>query len=166
MIPSRATSIKLAKAAKATLIVLGTYNVTPPPEQDQTPAKAKPDKDKQSPEAYVQVTARVINIKEGRTVGEVLDGNWATRQFDYGGPLTTLQKIQGRLAYQILYRRERALAYSQNQMEQEATTIPPRAFEAYVKGVQLGERDPKRGIYLKNALRLYAEEKGGALYPQ
>src|SRR5712691_989960 len=32
MIPSRATSIKLARDAKATMIVLGTYTVTPPQE--------------------------------------------------------------------------------------------------------------------------------------
>src|SRR6266446_8003937 len=42
MIPSRATSIKLAREARATMIVLGTYTVTPP----QEPAKAKSDQDK------------------------------------------------------------------------------------------------------------------------
>src|SRR6266446_4567447 len=42
MIPSRATSIKLAREAKATMIVLGTYTVIPP----QEPAKAKSDQDK------------------------------------------------------------------------------------------------------------------------
>ena len=35
MIPSRATSIKLAREAKATMIVLGTYTVTPAPEEPQ-----------------------------------------------------------------------------------------------------------------------------------
>src|SRR3982075_1835381 len=34
MIPSRATSIKLAREAKATMIVLGTYTVTPPQEPE------------------------------------------------------------------------------------------------------------------------------------
>src|SRR5436309_1620708 len=109
MIPSRATSIKLAREAKATMIVLGTYTVTPPQEQDP---KSKAKTDKSSAEAYVQVTARVIKVNEGRTLGEVLDGNWATRQFDFGGALTTLQNIQGRLAFQILYQRDRALPYS------------------------------------------------------
>src|SRR5258708_36213885 len=121
MIPSRATSIKLAREAKATMIILGTYTVTPPQETDQKNAKSKPEKDKSTAEAYVQVTARVIKVNEGRTLGEVLDGNWATRQFDFGGALTTLQNIQGRLAYQILYQRDRALPYSQNQLVQEAT---------------------------------------------
>lgn len=166
MIPSRATSIKLAREAKASMIVLGTYTVIPPQEPEQKNPKAKPEKDKSSVEAYVQVTARVIKVNEGRTLGEVLDGSWATRQFDFGGALTTLQNIQGRLAYQILYQRDRALPYSQNQLVQEATKIPPQAFEAYVKAVQVDERDEKRVNYLKNALRLYADANGGAVYSQ
>jgi len=157
VIPSRATAIKLAREAKATLVVLGTYSITPARETND---------DKELAEAYVQVTARVIKVNEGRTLGEVLDGAWATRQFDFGGPLTTLQNIHGRLAYQILYQRDKSLAYSLNQIVQEATKIPQKAFEAYVKGVQLSERDAKRENYLKNALHFYAEDNGGAVYPQ
>jgi tetratricopeptide (TPR) repeat protein len=166
MIPSRATSIKLAREARASMIVLGTYTVTPPVERDPKAKTKSTDKDKSSTEAYVQVTARVIKVNEGRTLGEVLDGNWATRQFDFGGALTTLQNIQGRLAYQVLYQRDRALPYSQNQLVQEATKIPPQAFEAYVKAVQIDERDDKRVNYLKNALRLYADANGGGVYTQ
>jgi tetratricopeptide (TPR) repeat protein len=161
VIPSRATAIKLARQAKATIIVIGSYSVTPPPTVD-----TKKDRDKSSIEAYVQVTSRVIKVNEGRTLGEVMDGGWATRQFDYGALLTTLQDIHGRLAYQILYQRDKALPYSQNQIVQEATKIPQRAFEAYVKGVQLGLRDAYRPNYLKNALRFYADALGGAVYPQ
>lgn len=158
VIPSRATAIKLAREAKATMIVIGTYNVTENPSAE--------DKEKGASEAYVQVTARVIKVNEGRNLGEMLDGNWATRQFDFGGLLTTLQNIQGRLAYQILYQRDKALPFSQNQLVQEATKIPQRAFESYVKGAQLSERDPKRANYLKNALKFYADANGGAVYPQ
>src|SRR5262245_50005159 len=86
VIPSRATAIKLARQAKATMIVVGSYQVTPPPAQDNTK-----DKDKNPVEGFVQVTARVIRVNEGRTLGEVMDGAWATRQFDYGGALTNLQ---------------------------------------------------------------------------
>src|SRR5262245_40190118 len=86
VIPSRATAIKLARQAKATMIVIGSYQVTPPPAQDNTK-----DKDKNPVEGFVQVTARVIRVNEGRTLGEVMDGAWATRQFDYGGALTNLQ---------------------------------------------------------------------------
>src|SRR5262249_12344064 len=156
VIPSRATAIKLGREAKATMIVIGSYSVTPPPQ----------DANKPSVEAYVQVTARVIKINEGRTLGEVIEGGWATRQFDFGGPLTTLQNIHGRLAYQILYQREKTLPYSQNQIVQEATKIPQKAFEPYVKGVQLGDRDPRRANYLKNAMRFYEEAMRGAVYTQ
>jgi tetratricopeptide (TPR) repeat protein len=144
------------------MIVIGTYSVTPAPESGQA-GDAKGEK---STEAYVQVSARVIKVNEGRTLGEVMDGTWATRQFDFGGLLTTLQNIQGRIAYQILYQRDKALPFSQNQLVQEATKIPQRAFEAYVKGVQLSERDPKRANYLKNALRFYGDANGGAVYSQ
>jgi tetratricopeptide (TPR) repeat protein len=161
VIPSRATAIKLARQAKATMIVIGNYSVTPPPSRENSN-----DKDKKPTDAYVQVTARVVKVNEGRTLGEVIDGGWATRQFDYGASLTTLQDIHGRLAYQILYQRDKALPYSQNQIVQEATKIPQKAFEAYVKAVQLGLRDDVRPNYLKNALRYYAEAQGGAVYPQ
>src|SRR5215213_943354 len=156
VIPSRATAIKLARQAKATMIVVGSYSVTPPATtNEKTPT-----------DAFVQVTSRVIKVNEGRTLGEVMDGGWATRQFDYGGPLTTLQDIHGRLAYQILYQRDKALPYSQNQIVQEATKIPQKAFEAYVKAVQLPLREELRANYLKNAIRYYADSLGGAVYPQ
>ena len=166
VIPSRATAIKLAREAKASLIVIGSYTVTTPPEDSQDGAKTNTQKDKSSTEALVQVTARVIKVNEGRTLGEVLDGSWATRQFDFGNVLTDLQKIHGDLAYQILYQRDHALPYSRNQLVQEATKVPQRAFEPYVKGVLLSERDPRRANYLKNALRIYADANGGAVYPQ
>jgi tetratricopeptide (TPR) repeat protein len=158
VIPSRATAIKLAREAKATMVVIGSYSITP---VDQNNKKSD-----DASEALVQVTARVIKVNEGRTLGEVLDGGWATRQFDFGGPLTSLQNIHGRLAYQILYQREKAFAFSQNQLVQEATKVPQRAFEALVKGMLLNERDGKRENYFKNALRFYADANGDAVYPQ
>ena len=161
VIPSRATAIKLARQARATMIVIGSYSVTPPPSLETRSSKEKLPSD-----AYVQVTARVIKVNEGRTLGEVIDGGWATRQFDYGAPLTTLQDIHGRLAYQILYQRDKALPYSQNQIVQEATKIPQKAFEAYVKAVQLPLSEPLRENYLKNAIRFYSDALSGAVYPQ
>ncbi len=160
VIPSRATAIKLARQAKASIIVIGSYSVTPP---QTTEAKGA---EKQPGDAYVQVNARVIKVNEGRNFGEVRDGNWMTRQFDRGDALTSLQEIHGWLAYQILYQRDKALPYSQNQLVQEATKIPQKAFEAYVKAVQLPLRNDARFIYLKNALHYYAESLGGAVYPQ
>lgn len=162
VIPSRATAIKLARQAKASIIVIGSYSVTPP---QTTDAKAN-STEKPPADAYVQVNARVIKVNEGRNFGEVKDGNWITRQFDRGDTLTSLQEIHGWLAYQILYQRDKALPYSQNQIVQEATKIPQKAFEAYVKAVQLPLRNDARFIYLKNALHYYAESLGGAVYPQ
>jgi tetratricopeptide (TPR) repeat protein len=164
VIPSRATAIKIARQAKASIIVIGSYSVTTV--GDAPTIKPDKEKEKAPTEAYVQVTARVIKVNEGRTLGEVIDGGWATRQFDYGGLLTGLQEIHGRLAYQILYQRDKALPFSQNQIVQEATKIPQKAFEAYVKGAQVGDRDSARANYLKNALHFYSEANGGAIYPQ
>src|SRR5713226_5301561 len=70
VIPSRATAIKLAREAKASMIVIGTYSVTPAPEESKS-ERAKSGKDKPPAEAYVQVTARVIKVNEGRTLGEL-----------------------------------------------------------------------------------------------
>src|SRR4026209_361868 len=49
VIPSRATAIKLARQAKATMIVVGSYSVTPS-------TGAENNSDKQPRDAYVQVT--------------------------------------------------------------------------------------------------------------
>src|ERR1044072_10022071 len=63
VIPSRATAIKLARQAKATMIVIGSYSVTPPAPtatDNKNPEKAPAD-------AYVQVTAAVRKVNEGRS---------------------------------------------------------------------------------------------------
>src|SRR5439155_2898528 len=86
--------------------------------------------------------------------------------YDFGDVLTNIQHVHGELAYQILYQRDRALSFSRNQLVQEATKVPPQAFEAFMKGVQTQETDPTREIFLKNAMRLYAKENGRAVYSQ
>lgn len=150
-LPSRATAIKLAREAKATMVILGTYNIVPG--QGETPAS-------------LTGTARVIKVNEGRVMGETMPGGvWASREFDFGGALPRLQEMQGRLAYQVLYQRDKALPFSQNQFVQQATKIPPKAFEAYIKGVQTDD-DETRANYLKNAIKLYSDANAGAVYPQ
>ncbi|MBD0373513.1 MAG: tetratricopeptide repeat protein [Pyrinomonadaceae bacterium] len=150
-LPSRATAIKLAREAKATMVILGTYSIIPG--QGESPAS-------------LTGTARVIKVNEGRVMGETMPGGvWATREFDFGGALTRLQEMQGRLAYQVLYQRDKALPFSQNQFVQQATKIPPKAFEAYIKGVQTDDEET-RAIYLKNAIKLYSDANAGAIYPQ
>ena len=63
VIPSRATAIKLARQAKATMIVVGSYSVT-------APATSETSNDKAPRDGYVQVTSRVIKVNEGRTLGD------------------------------------------------------------------------------------------------
>src|SRR5437660_2352514 len=161
VLPSRATAIKIARELKASMIVIGTYNVVLPPGQDDK-SKAQTSK----PLASIAGEARVIRVNEGRMAGDIFDGAWAPRVYDFGGTVTDLQKMNGELAYQILFQRDRALSFSRNQLVQESTNVPPQAFEAFMKGLLTDPRDPTRAIYLKNALKLYAKHNGGAVYAQ
>jgi tetratricopeptide (TPR) repeat protein/TolB-like protein len=161
VLPSRATAIKIARELKASMIVIGTYNVTLP----AAPSADKSGTEK-APLATVAGEARVVRVNEGRMSGDVFDGSWAPRVYDFGGTLTDLQRMNGELAYQVLSQRDKALSFSRNQLIQEATRVPPQAFEAFMKGQLTADRDPTRAIYLKNAMKLYAKENGGAVYPQ
>jgi tetratricopeptide (TPR) repeat protein len=165
VLPSRATAIKLAREARATLIVVGKYSVTPPQEQ-HTEGEAKNKDEKTMTPASVIGEARVIKVNEGRLVGGVFEGNWIPRAYDFGGALGELQKMQGRLAYQILAQRDKALPFSQMSIIAEATKVPPQAYEAFVKGMQTSKLDPKREVYFKNAMHLYAKDLEKAVYPQ
>jgi tetratricopeptide (TPR) repeat protein/TolB-like protein len=159
VIPSRATAIKIARELKASMIVFGTYKVTPAPGDD----KSKPV---DRPAATIIGQARVIRVNEGRMAGDIFDGSWAPRQYDFADNVKDLQKVHGDLAYQILFQRDKALSFSRNNLVQEATKVPPQAFEAYMKGSQTDQREPTRAIYFKNALKLYGDMNGGAVYPQ
>ncbi|HEY0386153.1 MAG TPA: tetratricopeptide repeat protein, partial [Pyrinomonadaceae bacterium] len=150
-IPSLATAIRLARAANATMVVLGTYSVTLGQEKTS---------------ATLLGAARVIKVNEGRVMGEVMpDGRWASRIFDFGDPLTELQRMQGRLAFDILYARDKAFPFTRNELIERATKAPQQAFEALLKGM-LTDDSEKRVIYLKNALKIYSDAKGGAVYPE
>src|SRR6266542_6398299 len=61
VIPSRATAIKIAREVRASMIVIGTYNVTLAPASD----------DKSKPQAAPSISgeARVIRVNEGRMAG-------------------------------------------------------------------------------------------------
>ncbi|HYR76360.1 MAG TPA: tetratricopeptide repeat protein [Pyrinomonadaceae bacterium] len=154
VLPSRATAIKIARELKASMIVIGTYNVVLPPSESKDSL------------ASITGEARVIRVNEGRMAGDIFDNAWAPRVYDFGGEVTNLQRVHGELAYQILFQRDKALSFSRNQLVQEATKVPPQAFEAYMKGSLTEERDPTRAIYFKNALKLYANVNGGAVYSQ
>jgi tetratricopeptide (TPR) repeat protein len=151
-IPSLATAIRLARVANATMVVLGTYTVNVGQEKTT---------------ATLLGTARVIKVNEGRVMGEVMpDGRWASRIFDFGDPLTELQRTQGRLAFDVLYARDKAFPFTRNELIERATKVPQVAFQTYLKGVLLTDDKEKRVIYLKNALKLYSDAKGGAVYPE
>ena len=151
VLPSLATSLKLAREGKATILIGGRYNIVPA--QGDTAAT-------------VSVTAKIIRVNEGRFLSEEFpDGRRITRDIILNDALQNLQTVQGQVAYQILYQRDKALPFSQNQFVESANKVPARAFEAYIKGLLTAEGDNQtRENYFKNALRIYADDektKGG-----
>ncbi|PYS83120.1 MAG: hypothetical protein DMF67_10095 [Acidobacteria bacterium] len=152
VIPSRATSIKLAREAGATMVVLGTYEVTPARDEKSVPE--------------IRGSARIVRVNEGRIAGKQMpDGRWATHEFFFGDALLNLQTVQGKLAYQILYEQDDKLPYSMTSIVAEATKVPPRAFEAWVKATMTGSRETKLA-YLTNAMREYEKANPGSVYKE
>jgi tetratricopeptide (TPR) repeat protein len=131
---TRATMIKIAERAGANLVVMGTYRVAG-----------------EGREATVTISARVVEIREGRIVG---------REFNRGGPLLDVQRLQGELAYEILYQQNPALPFSRDQLVAQATLAPIAAFENYIKGTLTRDRDARIG-FLQQAIKEYAEKTGG-----
>ena len=146
VLPSLATSLKLARESGATLLITGTYNIIP----------AQGDI-----AASIAVTAKIISVNEGRFLSEQLsDGRRITRDINLSDALQNLQTVQGQVAYQILYQRDKVLPFSQNQFIESANIVPARSFEAYIKGLLTpASEDETRANFFKNALRIYAEEK-------
>lgn len=141
-LPSLATSLKLARESNATLLVAGKYNIVP----------AQADT-----AATLNVTAKIIRVNEGRFLNEELpDGRRITRDINLNDALGNLQTMQGQIAYQILYQRDKALPFSQNQLIESANKVPGRAFEAYIKGLLTPALEAREN-YFKNAVRLYTD---------
>ncbi|CAN5446031.1 MAG: tetratricopeptide repeat protein [Acidobacteriota bacterium] len=141
-LPSLATSLKLAREANATLLISGRYNIVPA--QGDTAAT-------------LNVIAKIIRVNEGRFLNEELpDGRRITRDINLNDALGNLQTMQGQIAYQILYQRDKALPFSQNQLIETANKVPGRAFEAYIKGLLTPALEAREN-YFKNAMRLYTE---------
>ncbi|MGI8639357.1 MAG: tetratricopeptide repeat protein [Pyrinomonadaceae bacterium] len=151
VLPSLATSLKLAREAKATLLIAGKYNIVP----------AQGDI-----AATVEVTAKIIRVNEGRFLSEEFpDGKRVVRDIKLNDALGNLQTVEGQVAYQILYQRDKALPFSQNEFIERANKVPARAFEAYIKGLLTPETEMQtRENYFKNAMRIFAEVKDGAIY--
>ena len=152
IVPSRATAIKIAREAGASLVVLGTYEVTPGQDENSL--------------AQARGSARVIRVNEGRLSGKTMpDGRWATHEFFFGDALVNLQTVQGKLAYQILYEQDDKLPFSQIAIVAQATKVPVKAFESYVKGT-LTDDPAKKSAYLTNAMKDYERANPGAVYKQ
>lgn len=154
VLPSLATSLKIARESNASLLIAGKYNIVP----------AQGDV-----AAIVSVTAKIIRVNEGRFLSEEMpDGRRITRDINLSDALGNLQTVEGQIAYQILYQRDKALPFSQNQFITSANKVPARAFEAYIKGLLSPETDAQqtRENYFKNALRIYGEDEKtkGAIY--
>jgi tetratricopeptide (TPR) repeat protein len=148
-LPSLATSLRLAREANASLLITGKYNIVPA--QGDTAAT-------------INVTAKIIRVNEGRFLNEELpDGRRITRDINLNDALGNLQTMQGQIAYQILYQRDKALPFSQNELIVAANKVPARAFEAYIKGLLTSAPDAREN-YFKNALRLFNEVTPDATY--
>lgn len=151
VLPSLATSLMLARESRASLLVAGRFNINPA--QGDSPAS-------------ISVLAKIIRVNEGRFLSEEFsDGRKMTLEINLEDALLNLQTIQGQMAYKILYLRDKALPFRLNDFIEQANKVPARAFEAYIKGLLTPDADvASREGYLKNALRIYAEDektKGG-----
>ena len=98
-------------------------------------------------------------------MSEVIDGKQITRDINVNDALGNLQTMQGQIAYQILYQRDKSLPFSQNQLIEAANKVPARAFEAYIKGL-LTPSVESRENYFKNASRLYTEATPDGVYAE
>ncbi|MFY9611507.1 MAG: tetratricopeptide repeat protein [Blastocatellia bacterium] len=135
---TRATMIKIAERAGANLVVMGTYRIAG-----------------EGRDSTIAITARVIDIREGRLVG---------KEYNRGGPLVDLQKLQGDLAYEILYQHNQALPYSRDQIVIDATMAPIGAFENFIKGTLTRDREA-RVAFLERAIKEYAEKTKAQYIP-
>jgi tetratricopeptide (TPR) repeat protein len=132
---TRAAVIRIAETANATLALVGTYDIGSEKEN-----------------ISIAVTARLIEIATGRLVGN--------KVFTRSGPLSDLQEMQGELAWNILYERNRATTITREQLVNAARGVPPRAYESYVKGIQT--QDAKlRETLLRRALQEHAQGGNG-----
>lgn len=128
---TRATMIKIAERAGANLVLMGTYRIAG-----------------EGRDSTIAITARVVDIREGRLVG---------KEYNRGGPLVDLQKLQGDLAYEILYQHNQALPFSRDQLTTDATQAPIGAFENFIKGTLTRDREACIG-FLDRAIKEYNDK--------
>lgn len=124
---TRASMIRVAEAAQANLALIGEFDIGG--EKDGV---------------TIAVTARLVETTEGRLV--------ANKVFNFSGPLSNLQQIQGQLAWNILYLRNPSLPYTKDQFVRKATSAPPLAYQSYVKAVQTADQK-LRESFLRRAIQ-------------
>lgn len=132
---TRASMLRVAETAQAQLALIGEFDVGG--EKDGV---------------TISVAARLIDISAGRLV--------ANKVFNFSGPLAELQQIQAQLAWRVVYQRDPSLAETKEQFAQRLATVPPLAFESYIKGVQTTDLK-RREAYLRRAIREYSRDGSG-----
>ncbi len=159
---TRATMIKIAERAGASLVIMGTYRINDerqtekkdearPEEQpdkkteEQTEKKPEEQAEKKI-ERTITITARIVNIREGRLVAE----------FNISGDLLEIQRLQGNLTYEILYKHNQALPFSRDQIVSQSTEAPIGSFENFIKGTLTRDREA-RAAFLERAIKDYKE---------
>lgn len=137
---TRATMIRVADNAQSNLALIGEFDIGG--EKDNV---------------TIAVTARLIETREGRLVGN--------KVFNFSGPLADLQIMQGQLAWNILYERNPTLPYSKDQMLRKARNAPPRAYESYIKAVQTADLK-LRESFLRRSIQEFDESDAAGHYAQ
>ena len=98
-----ATAIKFALVSKSTLLVVGQYERT---------------------FDSINANVKIIRVDEGRFLSEEFpDGRRITRDIILSNSLPNLRILQGQIAYQILYQRDKAIPFSQNQFIETTSKI-------------------------------------------
>lgn len=145
-IPSLATSLKLAREGRASLLVYGTYNIVP----------AQGDV-----AATLDVKARIVRVVDGKFLVETFpDGRKEMREINIRDALGNLQTVEAKVLVDVLRKLERNLTIVENKVIELANKVPSRAFEAYIKGLLTPESEAQtREAYFKNAMRIYAEDE-------
>ncbi|MBO0720612.1 MAG: tetratricopeptide repeat protein [Blastocatellia bacterium] len=137
---TRAAMIRIADAARANLALIGEFDIGG--EKENT---------------SIAINARLIETQEGRLVGN--------KVFNLSGPLSSLQQLQGQLAWNILNLRIPSLPYSKEQLAGKSSSTPPRAYESFIKAVQTRDLKLREG-FLRRAIQEFGSEGGSGQYTQ
>lgn len=137
---TRAAMIRIADAAQANLALIGTFDIGI-----------------DNKKITIAIKARLVETKEGRLV--------ANKVFNLSGFLVKLQEMQGQLAWSILYERNPGLTYSKEQLVRRATSMPPRAYESFVKGIQTPNPKQREG-FLRRSIQEYETNGAGGHFAE